>query len=264
MNTINEQGVTIRITEKKVVFIMLVALIGIEIFLVILDAVVNYGKFTDIGALRRMSNLAREDGLATWFASTQTLLAGLTAMVIYMISKQMGKKTLETLGWLVTALFFIFMAVDDAAQIHERVGTAFKTIAEREGNDALSVILNISPSYPWQLIFVPIFGGIGLYMAYFLWMQAQGSDTKRLIVIALLLMGTAVVLDFFEGLDKRHPWNIYTYIREYYELRSYTVSHFAKVLEEFLEMLSITTFWVIFTKHLMRLIKGEGVKFYAV
>jgi len=259
LNNINEQDVTIQIPEKKVIFIMLVMLIGIEVFLVILDVVVNYGKFTDIGALRRMANLAREDGLATWFASTQTLLAGLTAMVVYIISKQMGKKTLETMGWLVTALFFMFMAVDDAAQIHERVGTAFKTIAGREGNDVLSAILNISPSYPWQLVFVPIFGGIGLYMAYFLWMQAQGSDSRRLIVIALLLMGTAVILDFFEGLDKRHPWNIYTYIREYYELRSYTVSHFAKVLEEFLEMLSITTFWIIFSKHLMYLLRGKGV-----
>jgi len=264
MINMNEEHVTIRVPEKNLVFLMLVILISIEIFLVFLDVVVNYGKFTDIGALRRMSNLAREDGLGTWFASTQTLLAGLTAMIVYVISKQMNKKTLETAGWLVTALFFMFMAVDDAAQIHERVGSAFKAIANREGNDTLNKILHISPSYPWQIIFVPIFGSIGLYMAYFLWVELHDSGSRKLLLIALLLMGIAVVLDFIEGLDKNHPWNIFTYIREYYELRSYTVSHFAKVLEEFLEMLSITTFWVIFTKHLLYLVRRQGVKIQVV
>ncbi|HID36010.1 MAG TPA: hypothetical protein EYP39_01325 [Ghiorsea sp.] len=260
MNNTNEQYVTLQIPEKKLIFMMLVVLIGIELFLVALDVIVNYGKFTDIGALRRMSNMAREDGIATWFASTQTLLAGFTAMAIYIVSKQMGKKKSATIGWLVTGCFFMYMAIDDAAQIHERVGTAFKVIASREGNDILGAILHISPSYPWQLIFVPILGSIGLYMTYFLWKESLGSDTRKLLIAALLLMGTAVVLDFIEGLDKRHPWNIYTYIREYYELRSYTVSHFAKVLEEFLEMVSITMFWVVFSKHLLSLMRKEGVK----
>ncbi len=264
MNSINKQCVTVEIPEKKLISTMLIALVGIEIFLVVLDAVVNYGKLTDIGALRRMSNLAREDGLATWFASTQTLFAGLTAMAVYVVGKTMGKQKSETIGWLVTALFFMYMAIDDAAQIHERVGTAFKVIAERENSGVLGIILNVSPSYPWQLIFVPILGGIGLYMTYFLWKVSVGNGAKKLLITALILMATAVVLDFIEGLDKRHPWNIYTYIREYYELRSYTVSHFAKVLEEFLEMLSITMFWVIFSQHILFLMRKEGVKIQAV
>jgi hypothetical protein len=82
---------------------------GVEVFLVLLDAIVNYGKFTDIGSLRRLSNIAREDGLATWFASTQALFAGLTAMLVYVVSKQMGLVKKHTIGWLVTALFFIYV-----------------------------------------------------------------------------------------------------------------------------------------------------------
>ena len=62
--------------------------IAIEITFVILDYHVNYGEWTDIGAMRRMFNTAREDGLASWFAATQTLMAGLTLGLIYLSAKK--------------------------------------------------------------------------------------------------------------------------------------------------------------------------------
>jgi len=260
MNHENKSEISVQVPEKEVIKLMLIALVSFEVFLVLIDAFVNYGRLTDIGAIRRLSNIAREDGLGTWFASTQTLFAGLTAMLIYMLSKQLGKASSQTTGWLVIACFFMFMAVDDASQIHERVGTAFKTIAGREGNDMLGAILHISPSYPWQLIFLPIFGSIGLYMTYFLWKELKDKASRKLVLLALVFMGIAIILDFFEGLEKSHDWNIYTYIRDYYEVRSYTVWHFAKVAEEFLEMLSITTFWIVFMKQLFRVVKPNGVK----
>ena len=252
-----QQPIHIQVSEAKVIKSLFITVFTIEILLVLLDVFVNYGKFTDIGALRRLCNIAREDGMATWFASTQTLLAGLTAFLVYIISAKLNK---ATLGWLVTALFFIYMAFDDGAQIHERVGTAFKVIASREDGGILYWILNISPSYPWQLVFVPIFGGIGLYMSYFLWRELRVSGSRGFMMLAFACMAIAVGLDFIEGLEKKHPWNIYTLIRDYYEVRSYTVWHFAKVAEEFLEMFAISLFWLVYTKHLFYLLKPCGVK----
>ncbi len=251
----NDSNIMMEIPEQKIIRMLLLSAIAVEIILVLLDAFVNYGKFTDIGAIRRMCNIAREDGMATWFASTQTLLAGLTALMVYIFSKHLGK---PAIGWLVTALFFMYMAFDDGAQIHERVGTAFEVIAKRGDGGMLGTLLNISPSYPWQLVFVPVFGAIGLYMTYFLWKELSLSSSRVLMFLALASMGFAVGLDFIEGLDKEHPWNIYTFIRDYFETRSYTVWHFAKVLEEFLEMLSISFFWVVFTKHLFHVLKPQG------
>ena len=252
--------VTFGVSDKRIISKMVLILVGIEIFLVLIDAIVNYGKFTDIGALRRMCNIAREDGIATYFAATQTMFAGITAMLVYAVSKQMGKTKKETIGWLVTALFFIYMAVDDASQIHERVGTAFKTIADRSDGGLLWSWLHFSPSYSWQVVFLPIFGGIGLYMSYFLWVELKVSGTRMLVFLALAFMGTAVVLDFIEGLDKANPLNIYTYIKELYDLGSYTVSHFAKVIEETLEMLSISTFWIVFSKQFLWLLKEADIQ----
>jgi hypothetical membrane protein len=256
----NTKAITFSFNEQTLPRRLFMFALGVEVFLVLLDAIVNYGKFTDIGSLRRLSNIAREDGVATWFASTQTLFAGLTAMLVYVMSKQMGLAKKHTIGWLIIALFFIYMAIDDGAQIHERVGTAFKVMAERGNSSLLAAWLHISPSYTWQLVFLPIFGVIGLYMSYFLWTELKESKARLLVFLALAFMGTAVILDFIEGLDKTHPWNIYTYIRDDYDLRSYTVSHFAKVLEEFLEMLSISTFWLVFTKQALHVLKETNIK----
>ncbi len=253
----SDQPILFQIPEKKALFVLFAFVLVIEVFLVLLDIFVNYGKFTDIGAIRRLSNIAREDGVATWFASTQTFFAGLTALLIYMVSRKAGK---PIFGWLIIALFFMYMAIDDAAQIHERVGTAFEVIAKREGEGLLASILNVSPSYPWQLIFVPVFGSIGLYMTYFLWRELNVSGSRILVIAALACMAVAVGLDFIEGLDKQHPWNIYTMLKEFYAVESYTVWHFAKVAEEFLEMLSISLFWLVYAKHLLHLLKQQGVR----
>jgi len=255
----NSSTVDVSLNSERIVRVMFVSMVLFEVFLVLLDAFLNYGKLIEIGAIRRLSNIAREDGLGTWFASTQTFLAGLTAMAVWYLSKKLDRERLYVIGWLVIACFFIFMAADDGAQIHERMGTTFKAIAK--GSDGLAgSILGLSPSYTWQLLFVPIFGSIGLFMAYILWKELGSSRTRMLVIAALACMGTAVILDFFEGLDKKHAWNIYAWLAENYELRNYTVWHFAKVIEEFLEMLSITTFWLIFSRQLFFLMKPVEVR----
>ena len=54
----------------------------IEVGFVLLDYHVNYGRLTEVGAMRRLTNIAREDSLASWFGTTQTLLVALTAWVV--------------------------------------------------------------------------------------------------------------------------------------------------------------------------------------
>ena len=83
---------------------------------------------------------------------------------------------------------------------------------------------------------------------------------RRIILLAALTCFVfAVGIDFLEGLAKGHPLNILTLIREQYSLSKYTVNHFAKSLEEFLEMLGITLFWVSFILHLQILPKSSFI-----
>ncbi len=113
---------------------VLIVCLALELTFVALDYWVNFGRLTEIGAMRRMFNIAREDGLASWFGVTQTLLIALTLWLVYALAKRDDGPRWRRYGWLVVALFFTYMAVDDGAQIHERLGTTIERIGEDSGS----------------------------------------------------------------------------------------------------------------------------------
>ncbi|MDX1764880.1 MAG: hypothetical protein R3231_11215, partial [bacterium] len=99
-----------------------------EIFLVLIDAFINYSRWIDIGPVRRLCNIAREDGLASWFMAAQTLMAGVTLWCIFVVSRHRTDGRRSARGWGLLALFFTYMAADDGAEIHERIGSTFKAV----------------------------------------------------------------------------------------------------------------------------------------
>lgn len=230
--------------------------ITVEILFVFLDYHINYSEWTQIGAMRRMFNIAREDGLASWFATTQTLMAGLTLGLIYLaVKKRLGARWKAT-GWLVLASFFIYMAIDDGAQLHERLGSTFAAMREDAGSSFDSF-----PSYTWQLIFLPFFGALGLFMLVFLWRQLDSTSSRVLLLTAISFQVFAVGMDFVEGLDPEHRWNLYTAISDRYDLEPWTqarfgetaydaLQHFSRSGEEALEMAAISILWFLFLRHL--------------
>lgn len=250
-------------SPRRAALTVLIACLLLEIGFVLIDYHVNYGRLTDIGALRRLSNIAREDGLASWFGTTQTLLVALTTWSIWFLVRAQQAPSWRQAGWLIVALTFSYMAVDDGAQIHERLGTTFTVLRERSGADAVGVF----PSYAWQVLFLPIFATLGLIIGAFLWRELRDIPSRILVLAALSLFGLAVGLDFLEGLDEKHPWNVYARIAERYDLAHFTTArfraspyatlrHFSRSLEEFLEMLANTFLWAAFLSHL-RWVTGE-------
>ena len=109
-------------------------------------------------------------------------------------------------------------------------------------------------------LFVPVFGIFGLLLALFLWKELHNRAVFVLVLSALACLAVAVGLDFIEGLDDDHPWNLYTRIVERVDLADLTAArfretpydtleHFPRSFEEFLEMLANTFLWVTFLKH---------------
>jgi hypothetical protein len=242
-------AIELRFDSRSVGRTVFIVCASLELAFVLLDYHVNYGRLTDIGALRRLTNIAREDGLASWFASTQTLLVGLTAWGLWILARARGGAVWRRAGWLLVALLFTYMAVDDGAQLHERFATVFDTWRTRGGGPA-----GRFPSYTWQLLFVPVFGGLGALTCLFLWLELGSRRARLLLVAAFLLFGAAVVLDFLEGLESDHPWNLYAGIVARYDLRGFTEArfaqppyeallHFSRSFEEWLEMLANTCLW---------------------
>lgn len=267
MDEKNSGTVEIGIDTDRMIRNIVIFCIVLEIFLVLLDAFINYGKYIDIGAIRRFCNIAREDSFASWFGTTQTFMVGLTLWLIALIVKNTPAPKKTVIGWCVIAAFFTYMAVDDGAEIHERLGTAFKTVA-KAGSDGdssswISQLLDIFPSYTWQILFVPFFGIMGIFILIFLWQELNSKTARILVILALSCFVSAVGIDFIEGLDKKHEWNIHTFIRKEYALKKYTVRHFSKSLEEFIEMLGTTLFWTAFLSHLS-LLMNKGLRFFSI
>jgi hypothetical protein len=248
-NSLNQ----LTINTLHIASIVLVSCVVFEIFLFFLDYFVNYSKLTTSGPIRRMSNIAREDGIASWFAVTQTLLAGVTCIGVAMVSKAANKSSKVILGWSLVAFFFCYMSVDDGAQIHERLGSAFKN------ND--SEILALFPSYPWHVFVLPVFIVFGFAMAIFLYTQLNSFSQLAAIGVGVGIMALAVGLDFIEGLDRDHPLNIYTILgrndawseftfRQFDKAGYAAARHFSKAIEETLEMMSISLFWFTFIRQI--------------
>lgn len=240
-----------RLARRVILFCLLA-----EVLFVFLDYHVNYGEWTDIGAMRRLFNTAREDGLASWFATTQTLLTGLTLGFIYLSLKNRSGARGKATGWLILAIFFIYMAVDDGAQLHERVGSTVETIRSNAGSS-----FDFFPSYTWQLVFLPSFGALGLFMLVFLWRELQATSSRVLLLTAISFQVFAVGMDFLEGLEPTHRWNLYAIISDNYDLEPWTearfgesaydtLAHFSRSIEEALEMAAISIFWFLFLRHL--------------
>jgi hypothetical protein len=223
-----------------------------QIFLVWADYYINYSYGSELGPIRRLFNITREDGLASWFSETLLFLTAMTLWFLFAISDPSRRATRT--GWMLVALFFTYMAIDDGAEIHERMGSAFKAIQEdaRETGEAITLAGRLQasfPSYEWQLLFVPGLAVIGAFVVAFLLCHVQGWGNRLIILTAFALMALCVGLDFIEGLDPDHPWNAYTQLNIRFQLDPFTVPrfrevgyetlrHFSKSLEEFLEMLS--------------------------
>lgn len=252
--------------NRRVVRRLLCLCVSAQVLLVLLDCFVNYARWVDIGPIRRLFNITREDGIASWFAVTQTAFLALTLWGVWIVSRRTSASKWVTRAWLTLALWFSYMAMDDGAIIHERMGSALKQLAsERERIDWF-------PSYAWQLIFVPPFAVLGLFMLGFLLKEFQRVWQRAAVVGALACMSFAVGLDFVEGLDEDHDWNVYAMIAESPALDDFTeqhfsqdaftsLVHFSKSIEETLEMLAITLLWSATLYHLTELANGVWLTF---
>jgi len=242
---------------------LLLILIACELFFVLLDIVVNYAEVIEYSSVQRLCNIAREDGLAAWFMTSQTLVAAMVLWLLYWLSgKREDISSFYRRGWLVLALFFTYMSADDGALIHERVGTMFADmLAKSDGAEQAGMLaqwLEMFPSYEWQFL-LPFFIAMGLFILYFLYRVLGFGRPLVMVLAAFSCLAVAVLLDFIEGMAADHPLNIYSWLKQTYLLENYTVDHFAKSLEEFLEMLGISLFLAVFVAQINRLLPVNAV-----
>jgi hypothetical protein len=224
--------------KNKVLLKIFIYCLTIEIGFVIFDLTVNWMRWSDSGAIRRMFNITREDSLASFFAVFQTIVvAAVCWIILFIIQRIKTKSNYTKAGWLTLAIFFSYMAIDDGAMLHERIGTVFKHASESE-----------LISYGWQIVIAPLFVVMGCFLFLFLWKHNPDRRQKLWLCAAIVCLGSAVCIDFIEGMPVGFNW-----ISSFLQLPVKTVSHFSKSIEEFLEMLGMTFFLILTIQYLIRL-----------
>ncbi len=115
------------------------------------------------------------------------------------------KGSSKALYWRIFALLFLYLSIDDAAEIHERVGSAFGDLVESDpGSTSFGFIIHMArefPSYYWQIVFLPIFAVLGGSLFVIIWNESVSSYGKTLLIIAILTIGFSQFLDIIEGLN---------------------------------------------------------------
>lgn len=229
----------------------------VELTLVILDLGLNYTRLIDSSSLRKIFNLAHEKSLATWFSVVQMAFVGLVLLTLFIIQRhQSGFQSAK--GWGVLSFFYLYLSADDAAKIHERVGSSLaRALEEPAAASTLGGWLDYFPSYPWQWVFAPVFGAMGLYIAIFLWKKLTTRKLKIILLSAFSCWALAIGIDFLEGQER-----LFEFLAAEWDVKPYTVSHPFLVVEEFLEMLGATLFLLVFLQCLSEsLSKYEKISF---
>ncbi len=256
--------ITIDVDWPRFVRRLMLVAVGCELLFLVLDYFVNYGNPDGIGALRRLTNLAREDGFGSWFGTTQTMMIALTLWLCFLAVRGRVDAPLprwHAWGWGALAAFFSYMAIDDGAQLHERIGTLVYELSGKgsAGPSWFVGLVDIFPSYYWQLVFLPIFGSVAVLMIVFLW---RVLDRRLLLISAagVVCFVVAVGMDFIEGLGASHPYDLHTLSADGLGLEAFaqrrfahtgfdSVRHFSKTLEETVEMFGQTLLWYVFLTH---------------
>ncbi len=251
--------VEITLDGKRVIKFVFVTWVTIELGLVALDTVVNYGRMvphiSDISQFRTMSNIAREDGIATWFSATQALLVAVALGLVSWRLYKTGDSKWRARGWALVSAFFGYLAFDDASKVHERVATGVKKLLTDPDAD-VETIFSIFPSYTWQLVFGPLFVGMALFMLFFFYREIRSNLLRFFVVCGLGCYTLAVGLDFVEGIVDG-----YDRVTDVLGTHPDFAPHYGRVLEEFLEMLGTTFFLAAFLGHFTQMCGPVDLRF---
>jgi len=244
--------VEVNLDGRAILRTLVVGLLLFEALLVYFDIVVTYYEALPHPPLQDLCNLVIEGSLGGWFSSVQTLVIGLVVVLVLARVRAEPGSRLRVVGWGIVAFFFIYMATDDGAAIHEAVATAFEDAeiaASAAGQGGIAArVLHAFPSYPWQILFLPFLGALGAFTVVFSFREMPRRSSRTLVAAGLLCFVLSVGIDFIEGMETP-----YERLTARFALHEDTIPHFSGVIEETIENVGSTLLLSAFLGHLLEL-----------
>lgn len=200
--------------------------------LVVCDSVLTFHDVTGYYVFNRIFDMTREETIPNWYASILLFCIALTCVLTYAIQRLRVERH-EAVPWLFFGGFFAFLSMDDGAKIHERLGTFFRELAE-DGDGIFTTfqpLLEAASTYSWQVFVLPGFLFCGFFMLLWGFANIPVRQTQGWVLLGGVAIAVALGLDYFEGLVDNDVIDLSD--RAFSE---YTIEHYQRVVEEFLEM----------------------------
>jgi len=246
------------IDMRRLIKIIFITCIAIQFLLIFFDYVFNYLDILDDKSIRRIWNIAREKSIPTWFSSMQAQALGITVFLIAIVQAPYISR-FKTWIWILIGMFFLWIGIDDFAEIHEKLGGALERMVKDDESGIILKFLLKNPSFAWHTFIAPFFALCGLGILFFLWTNFWRLNLMRYLIWGFICWFIAQSIDFTEGLDDIDEF--YKWIQTSLELEhKYAVSHTSKVIEELLEMFGTTLLWVGFLSYFANVSNGLQIK----
>ncbi|MDM8559039.1 hypothetical protein [Candidatus Parabeggiatoa sp. HSG14] len=248
------------INMQQWIKIIFISCIVAEVLLIVCDYVFNYMDIFGDKSIRRIWNIAREKSIPTWFSSIQAQILGVTVFLIAIVQAHCISRA-KMWGWILIGMFFLWIGIDDFAEIHEKLGGALERMATKDSDEQgwfIGFFLK-NPSFSWHTFIAPMFAVCGLGITIFLWMAFWRLNLIRYLVLGFGCWIVAQSIDFIEGLDDIDTF--YNSIKDYFSIeRKYFVTHTFKVVEEVLEMFGTTLLWIGFLHYFAIVANGLQIQ----
>ena len=132
----------------------------------------------------RMFNVNREGNIPTWYSSLLLLTCVILLLIVTHIKRQKQERYIA--HWLLLALVFFYLSIDEAAALHEKLTIPFQE------NESLNVRGYLY--FAWVLVGIPFVLFMSLVYARFL-LHLPSQTRRNFLLAAALYVGGAVVVE---------------------------------------------------------------------
>ncbi len=175
----------------------------------------------NVWRLPPMWRLGEEGGVPTYL-HTGVLLT-IAALFWLMFRRYGASGTARAWTWALGALGFVYLAMDEAIEIHERTS---RVVFERMGLQEDIAHYRLTPAV-WELLFGPLFAVIGVVILAALYQERHRTPAAlKLGLVAIGIWGLALVTEFVEltyFIDDRYKFGAAIWVEETSEMMGSTV-----------------------------------------
>ncbi len=227
----------------RLIKVVILTCLSAETVILLLDAFLNLAQFWYVETfkeLRDLSNAALENSFGTWFSVVQNFAVAMVAFILAFSCRSVFAHKAKSLGWLLIALVFAYISLDDHLVLHERMGGSMPVLLDWLFGKHIEPL----PTYGWIFLFGPFFGAVGVFFLFFLYRELRSARARSILIGALMLWVLAVLMDAWEGTS-----NPYERISNATGFGEAALRHVSMLVEEVFEMLGSTAFLYLFLSH---------------